>query len=64
MDLKDSCIPLMVNTAMSCLASIAVYQLIPKFKGMFLSAGLSGVDMNKVKPKESQSDEVWNKPTL
>lgn len=41
-------LPLVANVCLSCVASAVLFNIIPKFKEMFISAGLSGVDMNKL----------------
>lgn len=40
-------LPLVVNFLFSGVACLVLFNIIPKFKDMFLAAGLSGVDMNK-----------------
>lgn len=40
--------PLLVNICLTVIASCILFNIIPKFKDMFIAAGLSGIDMNKL----------------
>ena len=46
--------PLLVNICLSCIASFVLFSIIPKFREMFISAGLYGIDMNKLSQQLQQ----------
>lgn len=48
MEFNDNSGPLIVNFSMSIMASLTLFYIIPRFKDMFIAAGLSGIDMNKL----------------
>ncbi|XP_067947715.1 UDP-N-acetylglucosamine--dolichyl-phosphate N-acetylglucosaminephosphotransferase-like [Watersipora subatra] len=60
--------PIAINVVMSCFASAVLFHIIPKFKEMFIKAGLSGTDMNKIPsvPIQStaQNPSALEKPIL
>ena len=69
-EVYEQCAPLLINVIMSTVASIGLWSIIPKFKDMFINAGLSGVDMNKapimkqMSLQSKQKTEVSEKPVL
>ena len=55
--------PLLVNICLSCIASFVLFSIIPKFREMFISAGLYGIDMNKL-PQQRCSSVTTNAQQL
>lgn len=47
MEMSETQIHILVNAVMSACGFVVCYNIIPKFKTMFINAHLSGIDMSK-----------------